>query len=216
MKFEAAIIGLIGVIIGAFLATLKDWWFHRVKKKEDQTYLAIQISCLLERFSTGCLEVAYDDGRSHGQPDEHGYLSPQVKTPDFEPLSVDVNWKSLPTSLMYQILRLPSKIDDANAYISAASEYAASPPNFEEFFEARVEKYSELGLLAIELVEELRELAKFPADPSDDDWNPKARLKEAYDGVRAEISARNLRNQITAKQMAEQFQPHSSDTTNEP
>jgi ABC-type lipoprotein release transport system permease subunit len=49
---EAAVIGLFGVIVGAILTviltTAKDWWFHRVKKKEEQTYLAIQISCLLE------------------------------------------------------------------------------------------------------------------------------------------------------------------------
>ena len=128
---EAAVIGLFGVIVGAILTviltTVKDWWFHRVKKKEEQTYLAIQISCLLEQFVSGCLEVAYDNGLCHGQRDKQGCLSPQVRTPNFEPLKVDVNWKSLPTNLMYQILRLPSQIDDANAYINAAWEYAVAP-----------------------------------------------------------------------------------------
>jgi hypothetical protein len=192
---EIAVIGFVGVIVGAILTaiftTVKDWWFHRIKKKEDQTYLAIQISCLLERFISGCLEVAYDDGLCHGQRDEQGCLSVQVSTPDFEPLKVDVNWKSLPTALMYQILRLPSQIDDANAYISAVWEFSAYPPDYEELFEARVEKYSELGLKAIKLVEKLELLANLPSEPITGDWVPKDRLQQAYDKVKAEGAERN-------------------------
>ncbi len=210
MKLEAALIGLVGVIIGAMLATAKDWWFHRVKKKEDQIYLAIQINCLLERFTSGCLEVAYDDGLYHGQRDERGCLSPQVKTPDFEPLQVDVNWKSLPTNLMYKILRLPSRVDDANAYISAAWEYASDPPDYEEVFEARIKKYAELGLLAIELAEELRELAKLPTMPSADNWDPKTRLQQAYDKIKSEIHARNQRYQLVVQEMSEHLNIKSS------
>ena len=210
MKLEAALIGLVGVIIGAMVATAKDWWFHSVKKKEDQTYLAIQISCLLERFTIGCLEVAYDDGLFHGQRDEQGCLSPQVKTPDFEPLKIDVNWKSLPTNLMYKILRLPSQVDDANAYIRAAWEYASFPPDYEELFEARIEKYAELGLIATALVEELQKLAKLPSSSKVDGWDPKIRLQQAYDKIKAELKAKNQRHQLVALQMSEHLNVKNS------
>jgi hypothetical protein len=209
MKFEAAIIGLIGVIVGAILTTTKDWWFHKLKKKEEQTYLAIQISCLLERFVSGCLEVVHDDGLCHGQRDDHGYLSPQVRTPYFEPLKTDVNWKSLPANMMYKILRLPSQVDDANAYISVASEFAADPPDFEEFFEARIEKYAELGLLAIEIIEDLRTLAKLPSVPLVGNWLPGERLQEAYDKVKAEQSARQIQHQEVYLQMSEKVKGES-------
>lgn len=204
---EAAMIGLLGVIVGASLTALltatKDWWFHSIKKKEEQTYLAIQISCLLERFVSGCVEVAYDDGLCHGQRDEQGCLTVQVPTPSFEPLSVDVNWKSLPTDLMYQILRLPSQIDDANAYISAAWEYAADPPDFEELFEAREEKYSALGLQAIKLINDLREIADLPSEPESERWNPQGRLQDAQNKVTAVIAERDKHNQKILKEMSD-------------
>jgi hypothetical protein len=214
MKLEAALIGLVGVIIGAILATIKDWWFHRAKKKEDQTYLAIQVSCLLERFTSGCLEVAYDDGLFQGQRDEKGCLSPQVKTPNFEPLKVDVNWKSLPTNLMYKILRLPGQVDDANAYIRAAWEHASYPPDFEELFEARIEKYAELGLIAIALVEELQGLAKLTSSPNADEWDPKSLLQQAYNKVKDEINARNQHHQLVAQQMSEHLNVKNSNVIN--
>lgn len=55
----------------------------------------------------------------------------------FEPLQLkDVNWKSLPVTLMYEILRLPVLIQDAENHISDIAEYVAGPSDFEEVFEA--------------------------------------------------------------------------------
>ncbi|MCU4677469.1 hypothetical protein N7931_17745 [Catenovulum sp. 2E275] len=132
----------------------------------------------------------------------------------FEPLKVDVNWKSLPTNLMYKILRLPSRVHDANAYISTEWKYASYPPDYEELFEARIEKYAELGLIAIKLVEELQELAKLPTVPKTDDWDPKSRLQQAYDKIKAEIDARNQRNQLVAQQMPELLNIKNSNAAN--
>jgi hypothetical protein len=155
---------------------------------------------------SGCLEVAYDNGLCHGQRDKQGCLSPQVRTPNFEPLKVDVNRKSLPTNLMYQILRLPSQIEDANAYINAAWEYASSPPDFEELFEARVEKYSGLGLQTIKLIEALKELVDLPSESPKDDWMPQERLQHAYDKVNLEIAERHKQNQRTMSEISKQAQ----------
>ncbi|WP_010603934.1 hypothetical protein [Pseudoalteromonas maricaloris] len=105
--------------------------------------------------------------------------------------------------MINKILRLSGQVDDANAYIRAAWEYASYPPDFEEFFEARIEKYAELGLIAIALVEELQGLAKLTSSTDADDWEPKSLLQQAYNKVKDEINARNQHYQLVAQQMSE-------------
>ncbi|MBR8843041.1 hypothetical protein [Pseudoalteromonas sp. JC3] len=50
MKLEAALIGLVGVIIGAILATMKDWWFHRAKEKRRPDLLSHSGQLLIGTF----------------------------------------------------------------------------------------------------------------------------------------------------------------------
>ncbi|MCY7297530.1 hypothetical protein [Alteromonas sp. a30] len=208
MEFDKATIGLLGVIIGSLLTviltTLKEWWFQQRKRREEQVYLAIQISCLLDRFVAGCWAAVNDDGTIHGLEyrDESGCLSTQADTPHFEPLSIDVSWKSLPTNLMYEILDLPNKVEEANAYIEEVWEHAASPPDYEELFEARVQKYSTLGLNAMSLAEQLRSLAKLP-EKEFTEWNSKERLQERHSKIQAVIDERYERQYKTHLKMAE-------------
>lgn len=187
-----AIFGLLGVVLGVTLTTFRDWWLRRTIKKEEQIYLVTHVSCLLERFISGCVDVAYDNGLFEGQRDRHGCLAVQVTAPSFEPLQFkDVNWKSLPAGLMYQVLRLPNKIKNADSYVADVAKYVASGPDYEEIFEARKEKYSELGLHAIKVLEELCLLANLPNElNNDDEWAPKNRLKKALDQVKLERAER--------------------------
>lgn len=104
---ESAIFGLIGVTLGALLTVAREWWFQSRKNRKDAEYLSILMSCELERYMARCAEVVGDDGLSEGQRDEHGYCTIQVKVPKFEPLAFSVEWKSLPASLMFEILDLP-------------------------------------------------------------------------------------------------------------
>lgn len=188
-----AIFGLIGVVIGALLTAVTDWWFQKLEKKEDRVYLVIHISCLLERLISECVEVAYDNGLCERQRDQRGCKFVQVAPPNFDPLQFkDLNWKSLPTNLMYQVLRLPSQLQDADAYVADTFKYVASPPDYDELFEARKEKYSELGLQAIELLEELCSLVDLPHELNKrDEWSPFNRLNEALSQVKSEKMKRS-------------------------
>lgn len=172
----AAVSGFTGVIVGSGMSWLQATHSQRKSIKAEQVYLAIKISFILDRFVDTCVEVVRDDGTYRGRTDQNGYLSAQVSTPSFDPLTLDVNWKSLPGTLMYELWQLSSKIEDADHYIGYASENA-NPPDFEEYFEARIEKYSELGLEAIRLTEKLRLLAELPAK-SMSTWSPKEILTE--------------------------------------
>ncbi|WP_284217984.1 hypothetical protein [Agaribacter marinus] len=155
MNIETVLVGLIGVFVGVILNTFKDLYLRKRTEKIARTYLSIQISALLHNFIYGCLDVVNDNGLYEGKRDESGCLRAQVDTPKFEPMSVEVDWTTLPPKLMQKLLQFPSDVEYSNIYISEVWEYAATPPNWDEFFEARIEKFAPLGVTAISLIKEL-------------------------------------------------------------
>lgn len=168
---ESAIFGLVGVALGALLTIAREWWFQRRKDKKDAEYLSILVSCELERYAARCAEVVGDDGLCEGRPDENGYSSIQVVTPKFESHTFSVEWKSLPALLMYEVLDFPYKAELAARSVTAAFEYAATPPDYSEGFEERQLQYACLGLTALELARKLRDYVGLP--PRDiGGWNP--------------------------------------------
>lgn len=168
---ESAIFGLVGVALGAVLAVAREWWFQTRKNKKEAEYLAILVSCELERYAAHCAEVVGDDGLCEGRPDENGYASIQVKAPKFEPQALSVEWKSLPAHLMYEILDFPYKAELASQSVSAAFEYAATPPDFCEGFEERQLQYACLGIAALKLAAKLCEYVGLPTRDVGE-WNP--------------------------------------------
>ena len=190
---KAAIYGLIGVVLGVFLTVVKEWWFQSRKNKKEAEYLSIHIICMLDRYVAGCAEVVGDDGLFMGQPDARGYSRIQVALPKFQPDEVKVEWKSLPASLMYEILAFPNKVEVANNRIDGAFEYSASPPDYDEGFEERQFQYAELGIQAAALAEKLRKRAKLPAK-SIDEWDPVRYMSEERQkifAIREDQAARN-------------------------
>jgi len=134
---DSSFIGLIGVVLGAAIIIVKDTIQNFIVKRKDKEYLAIRVTCLLEHFSGGCVEVVGDDGLCYGQRNEGGCLEPQIRPPQLSFDNLDVKWKSLSRDLMYELLNFPNEIDKANQIISFTSEYISSPPDYEEFFEER-------------------------------------------------------------------------------
>lgn len=175
---DKAFIGLIGVALGVFLGILKDWILQSMKRKKEYEYLAIRVVCELDHFVYGCVDVVNDDGTSHGQYDKDGCARVQIIPPEFTPLDLDVEWKSLPHKLMYEILSLPNKIEYSNEVITSSFDLAATPPYYEEGFEARQREYSELGVFTLELAVKLRKFASLPALEYSEYWNPRKILRE--------------------------------------
>ncbi|RQM58637.1 hypothetical protein [Aeromonas enteropelogenes] len=159
---ESAIFGLVGVVVGALLTVAKEWWFSSRKTRKEAEYLAIQVACGFERYAAVCADVVADDGLCEGRPNEHGIHEIQIKVPKFEPETFDVEWKSLPAALMYEVLNFPYQAELAGREVSDAFEYAATPPDFSEGFEERQLQYAKLGLIALELSEKLRVHARLP------------------------------------------------------
>ncbi|MBL1432213.1 MAG: hypothetical protein COB94_002010 [Gammaproteobacteria bacterium] len=192
-KLQAVILG---GILGFVLSIIKDYFFANKKQKTERYYLAIIVSASLERFISKCLDVVCDDG----EYDERGCLQTRVLSSNFEPMNLDVSWQSLKQELLYDILTLPEKINDANAHISAAAEYAADPPDYEEYFEARHLRYSELGLIACSVVNRLRVTANLPK-PDQTEWLPEKVFNEQKEKAEKAIEARDKRNRETNKKI---------------
>ncbi len=159
---ETAFIGLIGVVLGVLLGVFRELYAESRSKKKEAEYLAIRMVCIFESFMEGCASVVGDDGLYHGQTDAEGYSSIQVSPPELNVQLEDVNWKSFPPALMYEILYFPNLIKDAQIFIDSTFEHAASPPDYSEGFEERQFQYSKLGIRASELTAKLRDIYKIP------------------------------------------------------
>ncbi|WP_445365669.1 hypothetical protein ACJJJB_02465 [Microbulbifer sp. ANSA001] len=159
---EKIVIGLFGVVLGFLLNFVKDIFTAHQDRKKEAEYLAIRIICIFESFMDGCAAVVGDNGLYHGQPDKDGFHRVQVKTPELDIELEDVNWKSFPPKLMYEILYFPSLVKEADRDISSTFEHVACPPEFFEGFEERQFQYSTLGLKAAEITKKLRKQYNIP------------------------------------------------------
>ncbi|MGC5887036.1 hypothetical protein [Ralstonia pseudosolanacearum] len=166
----SAIFGLLGVVVGAILTIAKDWLFLHKKNSKDREYLAIQVSCLLDQYVTGCSDVVGDDGLCQGQTNRMGCHEAQVAVPHFEPNLLAVEWKSLPADLMSEVLSLPFKAKQVAEWLAGVSQYS-EPPEYEEWFEERQYQYAQLGIEAASLAERLRDHVKVRFQPLVD-WDP--------------------------------------------
>lgn len=166
-----AVIGLIGVIVGAIITGTKELWMAWRSCQKDGKYLAIRVVSIFDRYVEGCTEVVSDDGLYQGQRDADGCRHLQASLPEFEIQSLDVDWKAIPANLMYEILSFPNLINTANHRIDGAFEYAAGPPDYEEGFEERQYQYAVLGLKAASLADQLRSNYGVPVRENSD-WNP--------------------------------------------
>lgn len=175
-----ALIGLLGVVVGASITAAREHWASKASVQKNAEYLAIRVVSVLDGFAEKCADVVGDDGLSCGQRGQDGCRSVQVSTPDSSVESLDVDWKSIPSNLMYEILTLPNRVSAANKNIAGVWEFAADPPDYSEFFEERQIQYGELGLKAASLSDELRKLYGIPARKYRD-WNPVEYLSEGMD-----------------------------------
>ncbi|SOZ05310.1 conserved hypothetical protein [Cupriavidus taiwanensis] len=176
--------GLGGVWLGARLTTRREELREAAKLERDARYLAILVVAHLDRLIDGCVAVVGDDGTSYGQPaGKDGTLMATVKTPSFDPLSLDVEWKALPADLMYGILSLPYNIEVLNHKISMTGEFD-SPPDYSDFFWERQHGYADLGLKVLELAYALRQYIGLPVIVQPDgEWCRDGYLKDQKQGL---------------------------------
>lgn len=175
---EKLLIGTVGVVLGALLTLLRDFWTDYRTRKRKAAYLAIRVTCVLERFIDGSVSVALDNGGA----DQQGCLHTTTLQPELNLEELDVDWQSLPLDLMYEILNFPSDIEEANKFIASVAEYVACAPYYEEVFEERHYQYSKLGLKAHDLATRLRAKYGMPQKKFEN-WDPIEHLVEIKEKI---------------------------------
>lgn len=186
--------GLVGVWLGGRLTWQREAARESERNMKEASYLAILVVAHLDRLANECLRVALDDGTEEGRPAGNGgCYAPTIRTPTFDSITLDVNWKALPLDLMYDILGMPDRIEQLNRHVAGTWEFD-DPPEYTEFFWARKYGYAVLGLEVSALARRLRDHAALPTpDRERGEWNRDDQLREQQDKVTEERAAHQSR-----------------------
>ena len=178
-----AVIGLVGVIVGASITWMQTWWTHKQEQEKSANYLAIRVVNTLRQYLYKCWLVAEDDGLSQGERDPDGCLVPQAKDPGPIHYPEDIDWKSIDSKLAYQLLTLPQMAESAERAIAGSIEFGSGPPDYEEVFEERHLQYSMIGLKVLFLESELCKVYKIPKENSLEEWDPSAAFQKTIQSI---------------------------------
>ncbi len=205
----SACAGIGGVLLGNSFLTIKEVAVSHFKRKKDAEYLAIIVVSHLNRFATGCLSVAYDDGTEEGRPaGGDGDYRPTTVPPTLDPLEIKVEWKSLPRDLMYSVLRIPDKQEQLLHRLPYLGD---DPWDYGEYFWVRQHGFAELGLEVLDVAKRLQKYAGMPTDePVPGDWNREEAFREIMDSVSQKRAAYEKRIAENREKQATPPIPHST------
>lgn len=167
-----ALIGLFGVVVGGWVTVWREKKADARKTEKETAYLAAIIGGELDNFASLCADVVDD----RGYEDERGFTVARTSLPNFDPSKFDVDWRSIPSGDMFDILDLPYQIDFANSAVEAVSHYSDSPPDFELTFAERQLQYARLGLHAAEIANRIRAIAGQKPRAKTYEWDPITRF----------------------------------------
>lgn len=147
---------LAGALIGALIPALVTHFQNKRSREDEKGFLAVQVSSALYTYASGCVDVAYD----HGEPDDQGRTFPTVASPILDPLSLDVNWRTIPVSLLDRIFALPAAQRIVNERLGWEAENDFEYPVLD-----RQAEYGRIALKALAIAHDLRRSANLPPDP---------------------------------------------------
>lgn len=182
-----AVIGLIGVVVGAGLTYLRERSAEKRKASKDAALLAAIIGGELDKFISSCADVAQDDGEVDR---DTGFTNERTEVPSFDPSKFAVEWRSIDEKIMFDIHDLPYQIGFSNDAISATGEYD-SPPDYSEWFDERQYQYARLGLHCVNIVARLRAAAKLRPRPKTFEWKPEEVFQTKIDKIETQRAKRN-------------------------
>jgi len=161
----ATVVGSLGgVLLGAAIPWVREALREKENRQKGALYLSVLVTAHLDRLAHRCLIVALDDGTEYGRPageDGETYV-PTTRLPDFDPLALDVEWKTLPPEIMRGILEIPHKLEQLERELDTIGANI-DPWDTGEYFWFRQSEYATLGLAVSELNRLLRKIS----DPDD-------------------------------------------------
>ena len=147
---------LAGALLGALIPAIVTHFQNKRGRQDEQGFLAVQVSSALYTYASGCVDVAYDSG----EPDDQGRLCTVISSPTFDPLSLDVNWRTISVTLLDRIFAIPSAQRIVNERLGWEAENDFEYPVLD-----RQAEYGRLALKALRIAHDLRRNANLPPDP---------------------------------------------------
>jgi hypothetical protein len=177
--------GLVGALLGALIPTIFTHYQAKRSREDERGYLAVHVSSALYSYASGCVDVAYDTG----EPDDQGRQCIIVRSPTLDPLSLDVNWRSISVAILDRIFALSSAQGIVNSRLGWEAENDFEYPILERQIE-----YGRLAIKALGIAQELRRMADLPPDP-EGSIDLLAQMKKHVPELEAKLADIQRRNQ---------------------
>lgn len=177
----AAIVGLVGVVVGAFLTIRAQNTMFERQREYERSYAGPMLICRLETFIADCNAVALDLGEENNQ----GMRNTVATWPKLSFNDLDIDFKSIPADLLYRVLSLPNKLANAAQVVADVWDYDFDPPDFPSYFAARRKLGAQLSMEARVLCIELKKLCQLPHRPTKADLE----LANTIAGIQLELQA---------------------------
>lgn len=195
-----SLIPLASALTGALIGGLLTFWRERSHERrqvvKEKSYLAAIVGRELDDVVDICVALSEDDGTDEDGAPAGGngqYWTPTVNPPKFDPLAIQVDWKSLPNDLMQELLCLPMRLRQVQRANSDAWDDNELPEYYSGFW-ARQRNYAQLGLEVLALAKRLRTEAKLPLrEHAGTTQLPEKRLSERIRELDKEKAARDAK-----------------------
>ena len=122
----------------------------KIRGQGHARYLAVRVIRIIDALVNSCVDIGNDTGEPGGDGIFHPHAPyPTITFPD------DVDWKSIDQKMLYRILSLPNELQNIRQKIKIAAE-TNDPPDYSDFFEERRKLFSQFGLKAQKISDDLR------------------------------------------------------------
>lgn len=174
---------LYGVIVGALLTWLGEYFRQGFDRERRAQYLAVRVVIALDTFLQSCaVKLTYNpELPDYADPDAQWYM------PDVFQVPADLDWTSISPDLAYRILQIPNDDQTIREQIDAVYEmvdgYVAR-----DVWQAN---YVSLALRVSNIANELRKKYKLSARPHTE-WDPVEEIK----GLNAKLEKRSQKTVV--------------------
>ena len=191
---------LVTTYFGHWLGFSKDKKLRQDEVDRHARYLAVRVVCTLDPFVIACSDLVQDSGIS----DQQGEVFPDVEVPTLS-FPDDVDWKSIKPESMYRVLSLPNKISIADEHIRFIVNMVDGPLDHSEYFEVRTIEYGELGLIALDIANDMRKTYQIPENDYSG-WDPRGIIEGAIAKVKKSKEEARARQAEMMRGLAEKAQ----------
>ncbi|MGP2966233.1 hypothetical protein [Serratia marcescens] len=165
-----------GIAIPLIFNTIKDVIFERNKRFTERRYIGVQLVFLLDKFTSHCADVAWDDGFDEfGSPGEP--RQDQVSLPTFDLSSVKGEYKFLSAQFIYKLHLINIKL--IKIHNALKEEGLFCDDELDGYYNLRRRLFVDLGVYADNLNREICNVFKIKHESWDEGRSPRDYLESS-------------------------------------